>query len=139
MTDLLVCIGQDGEQHPFLISLPEPTPDLVTFYVVHSDYPSATPFRLVLDNSGAEALVEAMTHDGEVFYARKGVPDAALLYASRHLGKTVRSHAGPAGDPYANYRWPNADKVWVRLAARGHAVYNVAEDVYRTNGRTSQS
>ena len=102
-------------------------------YAVHLRWPANEgnddffEFAVRADANGG-IRVTTMEHHGRAHYSAKGIPDALLVFAAKHLNKVVGSSSNLAGSD--EFRTPAATKVWDRLVARGTAVYDAAADRY---------
>lgn len=122
------CIGEDGESREFEFRY-DATSESVLAYVPghYDDY----IFELDLDLRG-DATVNIMNYGSFYEYARLGIPEQAIVFASQVLGCAVYSHRAQPEFSYGNNRAEVATKVWQRLVALGGATYDGVDDRFRS-------
>ena len=128
----LKTVDADGQSHAFTVQAPLIQQPCATFRIGPKDSSTDIQFELTLDISERIARVVLMNNQGEAVYARKGIPEAAILHAAAALNTSVRSNTATMDTPEGNAREPAATKVWERLVAQGKARYEAEQDIYQT-------
>ncbi len=131
-TTTLRTVDADGQPHEFAVQAPLIRHPYATFMVGPKGRPTDIHFELTVDVSGPNARVVLMNNQGEPSYAKKGIPEAAILHAAAALNMPVRSNTATMDTPEGNAREPAATKVWKRLVAKGKARYAAEQDIYQT-------
>lgn len=131
-TATLRTVDAHGQCHEFAVQAPLILGRYATFKVGPKDRDTATHFELTVDMSGSSARIVLMNHQGDPFYAKKGIPEAVILHTATVLDMPVRSNTATMETPESNAREPEATKVWQRLVAQSKARYADEQDVFQT-------
>lgn len=131
-TATLRTVDVDGQGHEFTVQGPLIRHPYAAFHVGPKDGSTDIQFELTVDISEPSARVVLMNNQGEPYYAKKGIAEAAILHAATALNMPVRSNTATMDSPEGNAREPAATKVWQRLVAQGKARYAAEQDVFQT-------
>ncbi|MET4728559.1 hypothetical protein ABIE09_002369 [Lysobacter enzymogenes] len=127
-SEIIDCKGRDGMSRSFLFDIErQGSLAFVRVHIPGGDWDHV--FELTLD-VGNRARVILMNNLGMLEYAGLGIPDEAIIFASKILGRKVISNT--KNFVAGNCRQLNATKVWERLRVQGRAVYDMGLDIYLT-------
>lgn len=122
------CIGEHGDKHLFEFYYDAALGRVLAYVPGHYD---EHIFELNLDLEG-EVRINIMNYGSFFEYARLGIPEQAIAFASEAVGRAIYSNPVHVENIWGNSRAEVATKVWRRLVALGGATYDDVSDRFQS-------